>query len=101
MTMVERGRRGGESMNLLTVDEVATQLRVSKPSIYTWVKEGRLVAHRLGARTIRFRQEDVDAFLMGATKTAAVVTAPISASVVVPEPEQFTEAEDYDSILNV
>jgi len=89
-------------MNLLTVDEVATQLRVSKPSIYTWVKEGRLVAHRLGARTIRFRQEDVDAFLMGATKTTAVVT-PV-ASVVVPEPEQFIEAEaaeDYDSILNV
>jgi excisionase family DNA binding protein len=47
---------------LLTVEEVARQLRVSKAAVYRWVAEERLPALRAG-HLLRFRQEDVERFL--------------------------------------
>lgn len=35
-------------MTLLTVREAATQLRVSRPTIYRWIKTGRLKSVRYG-----------------------------------------------------
>lgn len=43
----------------LTAQEVATRLRISPKTIYRWVAEGKVPAHRLG-RTIRFRSTDID-----------------------------------------
>jgi len=56
-------------MELYTTDEVAKQLRVSRGAVLQWVKEGRLNAHRLGARTLRFTAQDIENFLFGDNST--------------------------------
>ncbi len=47
--------------NLLTVDEVAGQLNVSRSKIYGLIARGELTVHRLPA--IRVSQEDLCEFL--------------------------------------
>ncbi len=47
---------------LLTVQEVADQLRVSTMTVYRLVKAGELRALQIG-KSYRLREEDVDAFL--------------------------------------
>ncbi len=47
---------------LLTVNEVAALLRVSRFSIYRLVRQGDLVPYRVGDR-MRFRPEEVDGYL--------------------------------------
>jgi excisionase family DNA binding protein len=49
---------------LLTVDDVAQKLRVSKAAVYRWVEDGRLHARKAGA-LLRFRAADVETFLEG------------------------------------
>jgi excisionase family DNA binding protein len=51
-----------DTARLLTVDEVATMLRVSKAAIYRWAEDGRLRTRKAGA-LLRFRVEDVEDFL--------------------------------------
>ena len=61
----ERGRawlRSRRGPRLLTVQEVAEQLRVSKMTVYRLVKSGELRALQIG-KSYRLREEDVDAFL--------------------------------------
>lgn len=50
------------ALNLLTVAEVATMLRVSKMSVYRLIHSGELEAVRFG-RTFRVPQPAVDAYL--------------------------------------
>jgi excisionase family DNA binding protein len=45
----------------LTPQEVADQLGVTSDTVLDWVREGRLRAVRLSARTIRFGREDIAA----------------------------------------
>ncbi|MBI4901888.1 MAG: helix-turn-helix domain-containing protein [Actinobacteria bacterium] len=52
----------GAGLNLLTVAEVATLLRVSKMSVYRLIHSGELEAVRFG-RTFRVPQAAVDAYL--------------------------------------
>ncbi len=52
----------GAGLNLLTVAEVATLLRVSKMSVYRLIHSGELEAVRFG-RTFRVPQKAVDAYL--------------------------------------
>jgi excisionase family DNA binding protein len=47
---------------LLTVGEVAEQLSVSPHTLYKWFEQGRLGGVKVG-RLVRFREEDIDAFL--------------------------------------
>jgi excisionase family DNA binding protein len=47
---------------LLTVNEVADLLRVSRMTVYRLIKEGELKALRVG-RNYRLREDDVDAYL--------------------------------------
>jgi excisionase family DNA binding protein len=46
----------------LTVQEVATTLRVSSMTVYRLIKSGELAAVRVG-RSFRVREEDVDTYL--------------------------------------
>jgi excisionase family DNA binding protein len=44
----------------LTVAEAAERLRVSRPTVWRWIDSGKLPAFRVGARSIRIREEDID-----------------------------------------
>jgi excisionase family DNA binding protein len=46
---------------LLRVEDVAEQWQVSRASVYRALKSGRLKAVKIGAGTLRFRPEDVEA----------------------------------------
>lgn len=47
---------------LKTIDEVADYLRVSRTTVYTLVREGKLPASKVG-REWRVKTEDVDKYL--------------------------------------
>jgi excisionase family DNA binding protein len=55
---------------LLSVAEVATLLSVTDPTVREWIKEGKLQAHRAGARFWRIRQSEVDRML-GTTQASS------------------------------
>jgi excisionase family DNA binding protein len=44
----------------LTVDEAASHLHVSTKTVYKWIKNGLLRAHRLGPRRIAISIDDLD-----------------------------------------
>lgn len=48
---------------LLSVAEVAKLLSVTEPTVREWIKDGKLQAHRAGARFWRIRQSEVDRML--------------------------------------
>ncbi len=49
---------------LLTVDEVATWLRVNPQTVRNWLDRGELQGVRLGSRRVRIRQSDLDRFVV-------------------------------------
>jgi excisionase family DNA binding protein len=51
--------------HLLTPEEVAEHLRVSRPTVYAWLKMGRLQGLRAG-KVWRIRPSDLNAFLQPA-----------------------------------
>ena len=48
---------------LLSVGEVSRLLSVTEPTVREWIKDGKLKAHRAGARFWRIRQSEVDRML--------------------------------------
>ncbi len=48
---------------LLSVAEVSRLLSVTEPTVREWIKDGKLKAHRAGARFWRIRQSEVDRML--------------------------------------
>lgn len=54
--------QGQARARLLTVLEVADQLRVSTMTVYRLIKSGELRAMRVG-KSYRLREEDIDAYL--------------------------------------
>jgi len=48
---------------LLTVDETAARLRVSRSRIFTYLREGRLSGISLGYRSRRVLRSSVDGFI--------------------------------------
>lgn len=48
---------------LLSVADVSRQLSVTEPTVREWIKDGKLKAHRAGARFWRIRQSEVDRML--------------------------------------
>jgi excisionase family DNA binding protein len=51
----------------LTVAEVAQLLRLNQQTVRNWIDQGSLPAIRVGARRVRIRRTDLDAFLMEAS----------------------------------
>lgn len=47
---------------MLTVDEVAAYFRVSKYTVYNWVRAGKLKVLRAGG-VFRFRLDDIEEFV--------------------------------------
>jgi excisionase family DNA binding protein len=58
---------------LLSVADVSRLLSVTEPTVREWIKEGKLKAHRAGARFWRIRQSEVDRMLseQASTKPSA------------------------------
>lgn len=54
-----------------TVREAAEQLDVSVPTVWRWVKSGKLPALRIGGRTIRIRRSEVDAITRASVRDPA------------------------------
>ncbi len=54
---------------LLTPKEVATQFRVTQATVRRWTREGLVPAVKVG-KTIRFREEDIDALIKGSEPPA-------------------------------
>lgn len=54
---------------LLSVADVSRLLSVTEPTVREWIKEGKLKAHRAGARFWRIRQSEVDRMLSEQTST--------------------------------
>jgi excisionase family DNA binding protein len=48
---------------LLTARQVADQLGLSVETVLRWARQGRIPAVYLSNRAIRFRQDDVDAYV--------------------------------------
>ena len=48
---------------LMSVADVAKLLGVTEPTIREWIKDGKLKAHRAGARFWRIRKSEVDRML--------------------------------------
>lgn len=44
----------------LTIREAMHQLKVGRTTLYRWLKQGRLRAHRVGPRTLRIRREELE-----------------------------------------
>lgn len=56
---------------LLSVADVSRLLGVTEPTVREWIKEGKLKAHRAGARFWRIRQSEVDRMLSDQASTAS------------------------------
>jgi excisionase family DNA binding protein len=53
---------------VLTVQEVAQQLRVSDKTVRTWIEQGDLPAFPIGKRGYRIRESDLLAFIERRTR---------------------------------
>jgi excisionase family DNA binding protein len=59
-----------EDLDLMTVDEVARQLRVSPKTVRAWLGQGRLRGFKLTPKVWRIRREDFQAFVTAAERHA-------------------------------
>ena len=48
---------------IYTIPEVAGLLGVHKDTVQTWIEEGKLGSVKIGYRTVRILQSDVDEFI--------------------------------------
>ena len=60
-----------EELDLLTVEEVARQLRVSPTTVRAWLVHGRLRGFKLTPKVWRIRREDFQAFVTAAERHTA------------------------------
>ena len=51
-----------EEMDILTVEELHSYLKIPKPTLYTLAQSGRIPAAKVGKHW-RFRRSDIDAWL--------------------------------------
>lgn len=52
-------------MKLLTIEEAAERLKVSKRTIRRYISSGRLPATRVTRKTVRIKYADIDRLLRG------------------------------------
>jgi excisionase family DNA binding protein len=63
----------------LTVDEIAGLLKVNQQTVRNWIDRGELSAVRVGARRVRVRTSDLDAFIAaGTTRAPSDGLAPVA-----------------------
>jgi len=52
-------RENKEDDSLLTSKQVAKELNVSLPTLYSWLQAGIIASHRIGKNSVRYKAEDV------------------------------------------
>lgn len=57
-----KGTNSNNSSGLLTIDDLATELRVSRGTLYNWVYEKRIPYLKVG-RLVRFERSAIDKYL--------------------------------------
>jgi excisionase family DNA binding protein len=67
---MDKRQHGQEDLDLMTVEEVARQLRVSPTTVRAWLAEGRLHGFKLTPKVWRIRREDFQAFVTVAERQA-------------------------------
>ena len=67
-----RDAAGNAPVDLLNINEVATTLRVSKMTVYRFIRDGRLPAVRIG-NSLRVYRGDLDTYLSAAFLPASGV----------------------------
>jgi len=67
----------------LTVAGIAELLQVTEQTVRNWIERGQLPAVRVGARRVRVRQSDLDAFIAASTTGQAEAGEPESRAEVV------------------
>jgi PTS system nitrogen regulatory IIA component len=60
--MVKNGLISEKEERLLTLDEVAEFLHINPMTLYSWVKDGRMPAFKIG-KVWRFRKAEIDDWL--------------------------------------
>ena len=60
-----------QDLDLMTVEEVARQLRVSPKTVRGWLVQGRLRGFKLTPKVWRIQREDFQAFVSAARRQAA------------------------------
>ena len=63
----------------LTVAEIADLLKVNQQTVRNWIDDGALAAVRVGARRVRVRRIDLDAYLAAGRTTQRAVRLSIEA----------------------
>jgi excisionase family DNA binding protein len=61
---------------LLTVEDVAARLAISRRAVYVLVESGRIDYLRIGDRRIRFMPKQVERFIEGSRQVGEAVDAP-------------------------
>jgi len=54
--------------DLLTIPEAAQRIRVSRATLFKFIKEGRLQVVRLSARKVLIRREELEKFIRESEK---------------------------------
>jgi excisionase family DNA binding protein len=57
-----RGQLGHKAKELYTIEDLSRLFNVTKATIHNWVKEGKLVKYKTGARSL-FKKDDVQKFI--------------------------------------
>lgn len=52
-------KRFDESKSILTAKETATYLNITLPTLYNWVKQGKISKLKIGSRRTGYKLEDV------------------------------------------
>jgi excisionase family DNA binding protein len=88
------------SLGLLTVAEAAAALRISKPTIWRWIREGRLHPVRLGRRVVRLRRVEIDGLSMKMAKDTALANNDPWAKYIIPSGDPTIDPAQVMAELN-
>jgi excisionase family DNA binding protein len=78
----------------VTVAEAAQRLHVSHPTVWRWIKAGRLPAYRVGPKSIRIKSADLERLVQPVVAVPAAEATPEPAEATPPYTVRHTLTED-------
>jgi PTS system nitrogen regulatory IIA component len=86
---------------IMTIEEVATYLRVSERTVYDWAQKGQLPGGKLGT-TWRFKRSDIESWVnrqLGAPTTPVSQGDGLLSKILLPERVVFLEGSEKENAL--